>query len=402
LFLWDRQAPPWREHERIGIANHLQIGDLASVATFDEKFGVPALASSAREFAARPGVRRLCAAVDFVRIIVQPAAIETGPRSTLSQIANPQSLLTVAIISLLSLFLSPTNTARAATGADAPTTTAPKKLRVVTTIFPIYCFASGVIGQDGEVQNLLSPNVGPHDYQLSPSDIRKIKEADVVIMNGLGLDNWVTKALEPNKNRRLIVLGDLLPKQDLIVLRPDLDMEGKHKHGHEHEHSPANPHIWLDPQLAIQCVNNISNAVANANPAYKKNAEACVARLQKLDLTIATELEPFHDKPFVTQHDAFPYLVRRYQLKQVGILEPTPDVPPSPRFLADLLKVIREKNVQVIFNDPRSSPRLAKQIAKDVKIRTAELDTLETGKLDPQGYEQGMRRDAATLARELK
>ena len=66
------------------------------------------------------------------------------------------------------------------------------------------------------------------------------------------------------------------------------------------------------------------------------------------------------------------------------------------------MKVIREKNVPVIFNDPRSSPRLAKQIAKDAKIRAVELDTLETGKLDPQGYEQGMRRNAQTLARELK
>jgi len=277
-----------------------------------------------------------------------------------------------------------------------------KKLHVVTTIFPIYCFASGVIGSEGEVQNLLPANVEPHDYQLSPSDIRKIKEADVVIMNGLGLDNWVTKALEPNKNRRLIILGDLVRKDDLIVARPDLDIEGKHKHGHEHEHGPANPHIWLDPQLAIQCVNAISNAVAAANPAYRKNAEAYGARLKQLDSEMAAKLGPAREKPFATQHDAFPYLVRRYQLKQVGIIEPTPDVPPSPRFLSDLLKVIREKNVQVIFNDPRSSPRLAKQIAKDAKIHTAELDTLEAGKIDPNGYEQGMRRNAQILTTELK
>jgi ABC-type Zn uptake system ZnuABC Zn-binding protein ZnuA len=77
-------------------------------------------------------------------------------------------------------------------------------------------------------------------------------------------------------------------------------------------------------------------------------------------------------------------------------------VPPSPRYLSDLLKVIREKNVPVIFVDPRESQRLAKQVAHDAKIRTAELDTLESGKLDAQGYEEGMRRNAETLARELK
>jgi ABC-type Zn uptake system ZnuABC Zn-binding protein ZnuA len=282
--------------------------------------------------------------------------------------------------------------------SDAPG----KKLRVVTTIFPIYCFASGVVGAEGEVQNLLPANVSPHDYQLSPSDLRKIRDADVVIMNGIGLDDWVRKALEPNKGRRVIVLGDLIPKDQLIVTPPDLDLEGKHQHAHEHEHAPANPHIWLDPQLAILCVSNIAKVVGAQNPACQKNADIYIARLRKLDSDIATQLASVRNKPFITQHNAFPYFVRRYELKQVGILEPTPDVPPSPHFLADLLKVIREKNVQVIFNDPRSSPRLAKQIAHDAKIRTAELDTLESGKLDPKGYEQGLRRDAQILASELK
>src|SRR3569832_2227445 len=148
-----------------------------------------------------------------------------------------------------------------------------RKLRVVTTIFPIYCFASGVAGSEGEVHNLLPANVGPHDYQLSPSDLRKIKDADIVIMNGLGLDNWVMKAFPERKERfstssvkqPILILGSLLNTNELILTRPDLDLEGKHNHGHEHEHSPANPHIWLDPQLAIECVNIISNAVADLN-----------------------------------------------------------------------------------------------------------------------------------------
>lgn len=279
---------------------------------------------------------------------------------------------------------------------------ASKKLRVVTTIFPIYCFASGVIASEGDVQNLLPPNVGPHDYQLSPSDLRKIKDADVIILNGLALDNWVTKAIDPARKQKVIVLGDLLKKDQLIVSSTDLDIDGKHAHGHEHQHGPANPHIWLNPQLAIQCVSNITAAVSAMNPAYAKNAEAYIARLRQLDTDLETQLAPVQDKAFITQHDAFPYFVARYKLKQVGILEPTPDVSPSPRFLADLLKVIRDKKVQIIFNDPRSSPRLAKQVARDAKIRTAELDTLESGKLDPAGYESGMRRNAATLVRELK
>jgi zinc/manganese transport system substrate-binding protein len=329
---------------KIGIANHLQVGDDFSVVTNRQRRGVR------RSFAAV-----LCSAF-VLTILLLPAA------------AQPQ----------------------------------PKKLRIVTTIFPIYCFATGVIGSEGEVQNLLPPNVGPHDYQLSPSDLRKIKEADVIILNGLALDDWVTKAIDRNRKQRVIVLGELLKKEDLIVSSTDLDMDGKHKHGHEHQHGPANPHIWLNPRLAMQCVSNIVGAIGPVNPAYAKNAAVYLARLKQLDADLETQLTPVREKAFVTQHDAFPYFVARYKLKQVGILEPTPDVSPSPRFLADLLKVIREKKVQVIFNDPRSSPRLAKQVARDAKIRTAELDTLESGKLDPTGYETGMRRNAAILVRELK
>src|SRR5690349_15550060 len=173
--------------------------------------------------------------------------------------SNTRTAVLVTLLGLMTFVNS-------ATAAEATTT--PKKLRVVTTIFPIYCFASGVIGSEGQVQNLLPANVGPHDYQLSPSDIRKIKEADVVVINALGLDNWVMKAIDTNKNR-LISLGALLNTTNLIDIPADLDMEGKHQHGHEHQHGPANPHIWLDPQLAMQCVDIISNAVVHLNPAYK-------------------------------------------------------------------------------------------------------------------------------------
>lgn len=281
----------------------------------------------------------------------------------------------------------------------------PKKLRVVTTIFPVYNFAAGVIGSVGETQNLLAPNVEPHDYQLSPGDLRKLKDADLVIFNGAGLDTWVRKALTADAKSKALDLSKTL-EADLIDAAPDLDLEGPHKHGHEHQHGAANPHFWLDPQLGIRCVTNILAQAQKLDPAnaaeYARNADAYIASLQKLDREIADLLAPVKDKPFITQHDAFPYFVRRYQLRQVGVLESAPDVPPSPRYLADLLKLIREKNVRVIFSERNESPRLPKMVARDSRIRIAELDTLESGQAQPGAYEAGLRRNAQTLARELK
>lgn len=279
-----------------------------------------------------------------------------------------------------------------------------KKLRIVTTILPLYSFASTIIGDKGEVQNLLPPNVGPHDYQLSPSDLRKLREADLVIFNGAGLDNWVAKALGGTEKGRILEMSSLF-NAELISAAPDLDLSGEHKHSHDHQHSPSNPHFWLDPQLAIRCVTNISTAAEKLDSAngavYARNAEAYVARLNVLDREIATKLAPVKDKPFLTQHDAFPYFIRRYNLNLAGVLEPTPDVSPSPRYLADLLKVVREKNVHVLFADPQASQRLPRQVAHDAHIRLGELDTIERGAFRPQAYEEGMRRNAETLAREL-
>jgi len=280
-----------------------------------------------------------------------------------------------------------------------------KKLRVVTTILPEYCFVSGVVGDLGDVQNLLPPNIGPHDYQLTPSDYRKIRDADLIVFNGAGLDNWISKAFKGAENSRTLELGAAL-KTDLIPSAPDVEIEGDHKHAHEHQHGADNPHFWQDPLLAIRCVTNILATVQKIDPAhaadYAKNADAYIARLKQLDAEVAAKVAPVREKPFVTQHDAFPYLVRRYQLHPVGVLEVTPDVPPSPRYLADLAKVIREKQVRVIFADPQSSKRLVNQVAADAKIRVANLGTLESGKISPDAYEKGMRENAETLARELK
>jgi ABC-type Zn uptake system ZnuABC Zn-binding protein ZnuA len=155
----------------------------------------------------------------------------------------------------------------------------------------------------------------------------------------------------------------------------------------------------------MRSVTNILAAIIKLDPAHKetytRNAEAYIDRLRALDAELVLTLAPAHNKPILTQHDAFPYFVRRFQLKQVGVVETTADVPPTPRYLADLMKVIREKNVTVLFNDPAASPRLIKRVAHDAGIRTAELQPLESGPVQTNAYEMGMRRNAETLRREL-
>ena len=103
----------------------------------------------------------------------------------------------------------------------------------------------------------------------------------------------------------------------------------------------------------------------------------------------------------MTFHDAFPYFTRRYELELVGVIEEVPNVDPSPKYLAKLLEVIRRDQVKAIFTEPQFNPRLARRLAADLGIACAELDVLETGRLAPEFYEQGMRRNTDTLVRTL-
>jgi zinc/manganese transport system substrate-binding protein len=283
---------------------------------------------------------------------------------------------------------------------------APKKLKVVTTFLPAYCFAANVAGDAADVENLLPPNVSPHEYQLSSRDMTKLSEADLVVMNGLGIEHRMSKALRSAgvTNAKTVVLSQGMEKE-LIPGAGSPDHESG-RQGHFHEEGASNPHLWLDPALAMQAVQTVARAFAKADPAnasaYQENARSYAQRLEKLNQEIAKTLQPVQRIPFITFHNAFAYFARRYQLQIPAVVEEQPDVPPSARKVASLLRLIRKAKIKAIFTEPQSSPKLARMLARDSGIALASLNTLETGEINPNAYEEGLRQNAHTLLSTLQ
>ncbi|MGV3772795.1 MAG: metal ABC transporter substrate-binding protein [Verrucomicrobiales bacterium] len=285
---------------------------------------------------------------------------------------------------------------------------ADKKLKLVTTFLPAYCFTVNVAGDAAEVENLLPSHVSPHEYQLSPRDMRKLSGADFVVMNGLGIEAWMNKALTsagigPEKT---IVLSKNMEKALISGAAHHHHHDDKdHNHSHD-EPDSKNPHIWLDPQLAIQAVQTIAGALSKADTnnasIYAANAAAYIKKLTKLNEELAQKTAAIQKAPFVTYHNAFAYLANRYGLQIAAVVQETPDVNPSARDVKNLLNVIRQKKVKAIFTEPQSSPKLARQLARDAGIATANLDTLETGELNADAYEHGMRKNVETLLQHLR
>jgi zinc transport system substrate-binding protein len=284
------------------------------------------------------------------------------------------------------------------------------KLRVLTSFMPMYCFAANVAGDLAMVDNLLPANVGPHDYHPVQSDYEKLRRADLFVVNGLKLEEWLDPMVRSRRGKNPLVqveAAEGLGKQ-LIREVPHLHLEDAGVEEHSHA-SDANPHIWLDPMFAAHAVTNILRAFQKADPpnaeGYARNAAAYIVRIQALHQDYRDALGKARGISIVTYHDAFVYLARRYELKIAGVIEVTPEVTPSLRYQGSLRKAVRSNKVRVIFAEPQFPKRIAEQLSADTGVPLDFLDTLETAAAGPlrlDSYEQSMRANLNVLIRHLQ
>jgi len=270
-----------------------------------------------------------------------------------------------------------------------------RTLRVLTSFLPVYCFTANVAGDLATVENLLPANVEPHDYQFSRKDLQKLSHADLIVVNGVGLESWLSRMFhDAGAHPKVVEIG--------AGLGPDLIYAGEGRASSLH----PNPHIWLDPRIACHAITNILSALQKADPPnadkYAINANRYVMQLERLDAGLREAMAPVRGAAIVTYHDAFPYFARRYGLNIVGVVEPVPDVEPSLKSLAALYRTIRAKRVQAIFTEPPTASRLARQIGSDLRLPVVELDPLEAGALNTDAYEQAMKNNGRVLLKYLK
>ncbi|RXZ80817.1 zinc ABC transporter substrate-binding protein [Paenibacillaceae bacterium] len=281
------------------------------------------------------------------------------------------------------------------TSADKETASDGKKLKIVTTIYPMLEFSRQVAGDYADVVGLIPAGTEPHDWEPSPKDIAQIKEADVFIYNGI-VEEWVEKALDSAKNDRRVVVeaSRNLELMEGNAHSHDHDGEdhdhdhgsedhdhGSEDHDHESDDHGLDPHVWLSPLLAQKQVEAIQIALETADPAnaehFKENAGAYIAKLQQLDQTFIAGLKDVKNKTFVTQHAAFGYLAKQYGLKQISISGISPDQEPSPAKMAEIVKLAKDNNISTIFFETLVDPKVAQTIANEIGARTDILNPLE-------------------------
>ena len=296
-------------------------------------------------------------------------------------------------------------------GAIAPitTTTAQNNSspKIVSTFLPIHLFTKAVVGDTGEVNILISPGAEVHDYQATPKDAKLLADADVLVENGLGIEEFLSGLVANAGNSNL---QQITASEGIEVIKGEHDEheEEEHdehegeEHGHGHHHEEGNPHVWLDPVLAQQQVATIRDELIAIDPnnadSYRANADAYIQQLQQLDSEFEQRLAPVAGCNFITFHDAFPYLAQRYGLQQEAIVE-IPEDSITPKDIQRVQQAAKEYQVQALLTEPGIKDKRIQQISSDLNLSLEEIDPLESGETDPQYYFQAMRGNLEALER---
>lgn len=240
----------------------------------------------------------------------------------------------------------------------------------MATFYPVYEAARQVGGQQALVQLVVPPGTEPHDYEPTPRDVAALSDAAMVVFNGVDFEPWLERLL-PDLEKKGVVLVDASKTIDLLEMEDEVDPSRK----------VPDPHFWLDPVLMQQIVLAVKDGYVRMDPAgrpaYEANAIAYNAKLEALHRKYQRELEGFKNRTFVTAHAAFAYLAKRYDLEMIPIAGVNPTDEPSPREMAAIVRLAREKGIKHIFFETLVSPRLAETIAREVGAGTLVLNPLE-------------------------
>jgi zinc/manganese transport system substrate-binding protein len=320
------------------------------------------------------------------------------PRPT---IARALGILLAGLLALVSVACSSSDDASVAEAASgAPGASRPT---IVATTSILGDVVANVVGELATVQVLMPPGADPHDFEPSAQQAAELRTADLIVANGLLLEEGLLETIEAAETDGVPVI-EIAPAVDPIAFAKDeehshdegeehSDEEGEeHSDGDDHEHGDEDPHVWQDPLRMAIAAELIADAVAQATgldaTTLTARADAYAAELEALDAELVAAYGPIpaECRKLVTDHDAFGYLAARYDFEIVGTIIPSGSelAEPSASELADLAATITSENVPAIFSESIFPTALAEALAREVGSDVA-LVTLYSDSLGDQG-----------------
>lgn len=291
----------------------------------------------------------------------------------------------------------------------------------VATIAPLADLVRSVAGPGWTVRSVIPPGTSPHVFEPAPSDLRKLVDAELVVVAGAGYDDWMRRALAacasharvldsagsigigPEKEASAHGGGDAHDADEHAAA--GADAHGSGHEGHAHGILGEDPHWWLSPVLAAKALGPIAEALAAVDPAgvegYRRRARETAAGYLALDREIAATLAPLRGKRFVSAHRAWVYFADRYGLVEAASIEPVPGREPSPKELKELVDEGRRGGLGRLFTEPQFPPAAARVIAREAGLELTLVDPIG-GVPGRETYPELMRFNADAFSRGLR
>lgn len=255
---------------------------------------------------------------------------------------------------------------------------------IVTTINPYRLLIKQMVGDAIEVKSLVPPNASPHTWTAQPADLMDIQKAELIISNGMGLENFLAQALDAGSAKQLVA-ADLL--QDVVALdslnRVRENLMHSHADSLEHDdlhHVGADPHLWTSPAMLKKLATKLKAEMVVIFPDYapviNHNYDLIMQELEDAHQSISAERAGFQNPGIVTYHNSFHYFCQDYDINYLGWVQASPGKEPTARDLAELGRKITEHQVKSIFIEPQQNPKAAEVLAKQYKLQLLTLDPL--------------------------
>ncbi len=286
--------------------------------------------------------------------------------------------------------------AACSTGSATPSAAAGAPIDVVTTTTVFADMVRNVGGSHVRVTSLVPTGGDVHTFEPKPGDVQTVAAARLLVMNGLGLDDWLEKTITTGSAAGTPLLKLAAGLTDVQLLPGE-------------DPATQNPHLWMDAGYGERYVDEIAGSLAQVDPAnaadYAAQAATYKTRLAALDTSIRQTIGtiPEADRKLVTFHDAFPYYARAYGITIVGTAVAAPGQDPTAAYTAQLIDAIKASGVKAIFSESQFPTRLVDQLAAETGAKVvADLYDDSVGDPPADTYEGVLAWDTDQLVAALK
>lgn len=259
-------------------------------------------------------------------------------------------------------------------GCAKPSPESDPAFHILATTYPVYLFTTAVVGdtEGVEVDLLVNSQTSClHDYTLTVQDMKAIDRADVIVMNGVGLEDFMVDALSQSD-------ATVIDCSEHVTLLTPLEHEGHDGHDHEEEYDP---HTWMDPSRAGHMVDSIAGGLSSLDGkrsgTYRANADATINALSQIDPFYRDVVYP--PQPLITFHDGFQYFADAFGLGLLKAIEEEEGATASAAEIKEIVALIEENQIPAIFVEKNGSRKTADVIALETGCRVYELDMLMSG-----------------------